>query len=121
VVVLSANLDEELLRGSRRCGSCRAACPGILGIMLLDSSKKEAILQAFPCGRAEGFHRPRLRGELSKCIRCVYEGQIWANSQQIVVCGEELACFSGGAGDGRQWPSLLSKREMGLFASLAEA
>src|SRR5689334_8497730 len=77
VVVLSANLDEEPLRGFEILRQLRAACPGILGVMLLDSSRREAILQAFHAG-ARGIFTTRHDSleSLSKCIRCVYEGQI---------------------------------------------
>jgi len=46
----------------------RAACPGILGIMLLDSSKKEANFAGIPCGRRGIFTRHDSVESLSKCI-----------------------------------------------------
>jgi len=76
VVVLSANLDEQPLRGLEILRQLRAACPGILGIMLLDSSRKEAVLQAFHAGARGIFSRHDSLESLSKCIRCVHEGQI---------------------------------------------
>jgi two-component system nitrate/nitrite response regulator NarL len=120
VVVLSANLDEEPLRGFETLRQLRAACPGILGVMLLDSSKKEAILQAFHAGARGIFSRHDSVESLSKCIRCVYEGQIWANSQQMSFAVEELACSPVVRAIDANGLSLLSKREMDVVRSLAE-
>jgi DNA-binding NarL/FixJ family response regulator len=120
VVVLSANLDEEPLRGFETLRQLRADCPGILGIMLLDSSKKEAILQAFHAGARGIFSRHDSVESLSKCIRCVYEGQIWANSQQMSFAVEELACSPVVRAIDANGLSLLSKRELDVVRSLAE-
>ena len=120
VVVLSANLDEEPLRGFETLRQLRAACPGILGIMLLDSSKKEAILRAFHAGARGIFTRHDSVESLPKCIRCVYEGQIWADSQQMSFAVEELACSPVVRAIDANGLSLLSKREMDVVRSLAE-
>jgi DNA-binding CsgD family transcriptional regulator len=88
--------------------------------MLLDSSKKEAILQAFQAGARGIFTRHDSVESLSKCIRCVYEGQIWANSQQMSFAVEELACSPVVRAIDANGLSLLSKREMDVVRSLAE-
>jgi DNA-binding NarL/FixJ family response regulator len=48
--VLSSNLDEEPLRGFELLRELRAANPDLFAVMLLDSSKKETVLQAFRAG-----------------------------------------------------------------------
>ena len=63
VVVLSSNLDEEPLRGFELLRELRASNPDILAIMLLDSSKKETVLQAFRAGRAGNFQPARFGGD----------------------------------------------------------
>jgi DNA-binding NarL/FixJ family response regulator len=120
VVVLSANLDEEPLRGFEVLRQLRAACPGILGVMLLDSSRKEAVLQAFHAGARGIFSRHEPVESLSKCIRCVYDGQIWANSQQMAFAVEELAGSPVVRAIDANGLSLLSKRELEVVRSLAE-
>ena len=97
VVVLSSNLDEEPLRGFELLRQLRASNPGILAIMLLDSSKRETVLQAFRAGARGIFSRHDSVETLSKCIRSVYEGQIWANSRADVVRGRGAGRLSGGA------------------------
>ena len=83
VVVLSSNLDEEPLRGFELLRELRASNPAILAVMLLDSSKRETTLQAFRAGARGIFSRHDSLETLSKCIQSVYQGQIWANSQQM--------------------------------------
>jgi two-component system nitrate/nitrite response regulator NarL len=120
VVVLSSNLDEEPLRGFELLRQLRASDPRILAIMLLDSSKREAILQAFRAGARGIFSRHDSVETLSKCIRSVYEGQIWANSQQMSFAVEALAASPMVRAVDANGLSLLSKREMDVVRSLAE-
>ena len=104
VVVLSSNLDEEPLRGFELLRQLRASNSDLLAIMLLESSKKESVLQAFRAGARGIFSRHDSVETLSKCIRSVFEGQIWANSEQMTFAVEALAYIAGGARGGRQWP-----------------
>jgi DNA-binding NarL/FixJ family response regulator len=120
VVVLSANLDEEPLRGFELLRQLRAADPSILAIMLLDSSKREMILQAFRAGARGIFSRHDSMETLCKCIRSVREGQIWANSQQLSFAVEALASSPVVRAFDANGLSLLSKREMDVVRSLAE-
>jgi len=120
VVVLSSNLDEEPLRGFELLRELRASNPDILSIMLLDSSKKETVLQAFRAGARGIFSRHDSVETLSKCIRSVYEGQIWANSQQMAFAVEALATSPVLRAVDANGLSLLSKREMDVVRSLAE-
>src|SRR5882724_6511140 len=120
VVVLSSNLDEEPLRGFELLRELRASNPDIFAIMLLDSSKKESVLQAFRAGARGIFSRHDSLETLSKCIRSVYEGQIWANSQQMGFAVEALATSPVVRAVDANGLSLLSKREIDVVRSLAE-
>jgi two-component system nitrate/nitrite response regulator NarL len=120
VVVLSSNLEEEPLRGFELLRELRASSPDILAIMLLDSSKKDTVLQAFRAGARGIFSRHDSVEALSKCIRSVYEGQIWANSQQLSFAVEALATSPTVRAVDANGLSLLSKREMDVVRSLAE-
>jgi two-component system, NarL family, nitrate/nitrite response regulator NarL len=120
VIVLSSNLDEEPLRGFELLRELRASNPDILAIMLLDSSKKETVLQAFRAGARGIFSRHDSVETLSKCIRSVYQGQIWANSQQMAFAVEALATSPVVRAVDANGLSLLSKREMDVVRSLAE-
>ena len=120
VVVLSSNLDEEPLRGFELLRELRAANPDLLAVMLLDSSKKETVLQAFRAGARGIFSRHDSVEILSKCIRSVYEGQIWANSEQLSFAVEALASSPVVRAVDSNGLSLLSKRELDVVRSLAE-
>lgn len=120
VVVVSSNLDEEPLRGFELLRELRNFDSRIFAIMLLDSSKREAILQAFHAGARGIFSRLDSVETLSRCIRSVYEGQIWANSQQLSYAVEALASLPVVRAVDSNGLSLLSKREMDVVRSLAE-
>ena len=120
VGVLSSNLDEEPLRGFELLRELRASDPGILAIMLLDSSKREAVLQAFRAGARGIFSRHDSLETLSKSIRSVCDGQIWANSEQLSFAVEALATSPVVRAVDSNGLSLLSKREMDVVRSLAE-
>ncbi len=120
VSVLSSNLDEEPMRGFELLRQLRAADSGVLAIMLLDSSKRETVLQAFRAGARGIFSRNDSLETLSKCIRSVSAGQIWANSEQMTFAVEALATSPTLRAVDANGLSLLSKRETDVVRSLAE-
>ena len=120
VVVLSSNLDEEPLRGFELLRQLRASDPHVLAIMLLDSSKRESVLQAFRAGARGIFSRHESLETLAKCIRTVCQGQIWANSEQMTFAVEALAASPTLRAVDANGLALLSKREMDVVRSLAE-
>ena len=120
VLVLSSNLDEEPMRGFELLRQLRADDPSVLAIMLLDSSKRESVLQAFRAGARGIFSRNDSVETLSKCIRSVRDGQIWANSEQMTFAVEALATSPTLRAVDANGLSLLSKREMDVVRSLAE-
>ncbi len=120
VLVLSANLDEEPLRGFEVLRELRASDPGVLAVVLLDTSRREVILQAFRAGARGIFSRHDSVETLAKCIQSVYQGQIWANSEQMSYAVEALAASPVVRAVDANGLSLLSKRELEVVRSLAE-
>ena len=120
VVVLSSNLDEEPLRGFELLRQLRASQPGIVAVMLLESSKRDAVLQAFRSGARGIFSRHDSLEMLSKCIRSVRHGEIWATSQQMAYAVEALESSPMVRTVDSNGLSLLSKRELEVVRSLAE-
>jgi DNA-binding NarL/FixJ family response regulator len=120
VLVISANLDEQPSRGLEILQELRASFPGIRAVVLLHSSKRELVVDAFRAG-ARGLFSPQGSIEmLIKAVRCVHEGQIWANSREMSLAVEALAnsrLFRPVNGNGL---SLLSRREMEVVRCLAE-
>jgi len=120
VVVVNSHLDEEPQRGFEVLRELRALNPKIRGVMLLDSSKAESVLQAFRVGARGIFSRHESIESLCECIRSVYAGQIWASSQEMSLAVEALASSPTVRAVDANGLNLLSKREMEVVRSLAE-
>jgi len=52
-------------------------------IMLLDDDQPKIVVELFLNGARGIFCRTEVAAKLRKCIRCVYEGQIWANNSHL--------------------------------------
>ncbi len=83
VLLLSSDLNEQSARGFKVLREIRASHPNLRAVMLLDSSKPNLVLEAFRAGARGVLNRQESIETLSKCVRSVYEGQIWANSEQM--------------------------------------
>src|SRR5262249_13559012 len=114
------NLDEVQLHGIALLRELRVMRPEIKGIILLDSSKREVILDAFRAGARGLFSRHESLETLSKCVRQVYAGQIWANSEQMSYAVEALALAPNIKAVDANGLNILSKREIEVVRSLAE-
>jgi DNA-binding NarL/FixJ family response regulator len=120
VLVISPSLDEQPARGFEVLREVRAAHPAIRAVVLLDSSKDEAVLNAFRAGARGVFSRNEPADVLSRCVRCIYAGQIWANSHELEVAVQALASAPAVRAVNANGLSLLSKRELQVVRSLAE-
>lgn len=120
VLLISSNLDEQPGRGLEVLRVLRAAHPDLRAVVLLDSSKGETILEAFRAGARGVFSKNDSIDTLSKCLRRVYEGQIWANSQQIITLIQALASSHDIRAVDARGLNLLSKREMEVVRCVAQ-
>jgi DNA-binding CsgD family transcriptional regulator len=78
------------------------------------------VLDTFRAGARGVFSRSESIDKLSKCIRCVHDGQIWANSREMSLALEALASAPSVNPVDSNGLSLLSKREKQIVQSLAE-
>jgi DNA-binding NarL/FixJ family response regulator len=120
IVVLGSNLDEVPLHGIALLRELRTIRPEIKGVILLDSSKREVILEAFRAGARGLFSRHEPLETLSKCVVQVNEGQVWANSEQMSYAVEALALSPNIKAMDANGLNILSKREIEVVHSLAE-
>ena len=120
VLVIGTHLEEQAQRGFEILRELRAHRPETRAVVLLDSSKPQAVLDAFRSGARGVFSRSESIDKLCKCIRCVYNGQIWANSREMTVALEALASAPAVNPVDANGLSLLSKREKEIVQSLAE-
>ncbi len=120
VLVIGTHVEEQTYRGFEALKELRAARPDTRVVVLLDSSKPQIILDAFRAGARGVFSRSESIEKLCKCIRCVHNGQIWANSREMSLALEALASAPAVNPVDANGLSLLSKREKEIVQSLAE-
>jgi len=120
VLVISSNLNEEPCHGLAVLREVRGAKPGVRAIILMDSLKDETVLNAFRAGARGIFGKTQPIEMLCECIRCVHEGQIWANSHELSLAVDALASAPSLRAVNARGLSLLSKRELQVVRCLAE-
>jgi DNA-binding NarL/FixJ family response regulator len=91
VVVISHSLDNQPGQGAQMLREMRAMRPQLKGVMLLDSSSPQEVLECFRAGARGIFSKQERLESLCKCIRAVHEGQIWARSVDL---DQALAAFA---------------------------
>jgi DNA-binding NarL/FixJ family response regulator len=91
VVVISHNLDNHPGRGAEVLRDMRALRSQIKGVVLIDTSEPQDVLNCFRAGARGIFSKHEPLENLGKCIRNVYDGQIWARSVDVDRALEALA------------------------------
>jgi len=120
VLVISSNLEGQSFRGLELLRELRAVKPEVRSVILLDSSNAEAVLEVFRAGARGVFSRQEPLNQLSKCIRCIHGGQIWAKSEEMALALEALASAPALQAVDANGLNLLSKREMEIVECVAE-
>jgi DNA-binding NarL/FixJ family response regulator len=120
VLVISSNLDEQHSRGFEVLRELRTIRPEVRAIFLMDTLKDEMVLSAFRAGARGIFGKSQPVDELCRCIKCVHEGQIWANSREMSLAVEALANAPAVRTVNARGLTLLSKREVQVVHCLAE-
>ena len=112
IAVISVELRDGPIAGLQVAREARASYPATRIIMAVDSSAANIVVEAFRAGAHGILSRDDPFEMLCKCIRAVYEGQIWANSAQLRLVIEALAKSAPpGLIDNALGASLLTKRE----------
>src|SRR6204780_2303586 len=120
VLLLSSELDGHPDRGFEVLRKLREQRPDIRAGMLLDSSKSESVLEAFRAGAQGVLSRQESVEILSKCVKSVHHGQIWANSQQMALLLQALVSSRRVPAVQAQGMEQLSKRELEIVDSVAQ-
>src|ERR1017187_2546668 len=119
VVVIAHNLDDQPGHGTQVLREMRALRPQIKGVILLDSSKPQDVLECFRAGARGIFSKQERLESLCKCIRSVHEGQIWARSVDLDHALEALASLPLLRATNHKGIELLSARERQVIQHLA--
>ena len=91
VVLISAELDDSPGTGFQAARAVNALHTGSAIVMLLDRSDRDSVLEAFRAGARGVFARNEPLKALAKCLYCVSQGQIWANSRELGYLLEALS------------------------------
>ena len=118
VAVISFGLD-DYDGGPGLLRQMRSLRPQIRGVILLDSSRPEDVLECFRAGATGIFSKHGKLEDLGKCIRCVHQGQVWASSSELGHVVEALANLPLMRALNHNGSELLSAREREVIQYLA--
>ena len=119
VVVLSHNLDNQPGHGTQVLREMRALRPQIKGVVLLDSSQPEVVLDCFRAGARGIFSKQERLETLCECIHAVHDGQIWARNIELDHALQALANAPRICAANHKGVELLSARERQVVQCLA--
>ena len=120
VLLISSSLDDKSVGGLDVLAEIREAHSRLKTVVLLDSPKREIIINAFRLGARGVFSRNSPVKVLRKCITCVQMGQIWASSQELGFLLEALAIAPAVRPLDSIGLNQLSARELEVVNCLAE-
>lgn len=120
VAVLSACLGEDPACGLATLRQFHAQYPQVPVIVLLDTSRRELVLEAFRCGARGIFSKNESLEQLRKCVRSVHMGQVWANSSEVRFALEALSSAPTIRAIDARGLEILSARELQVVQHLAD-
>lgn len=90
IALINAHLDDGRLRGYHVLRYLQMLSPKTTAIMLIPNSERDLVVDAFRGGARGVFCRLHSIKLLSKCVRAVHEGQIWADTRNLAFLLEFL-------------------------------
>jgi DNA-binding NarL/FixJ family response regulator len=120
VVVISAELEDDKRKGFEVARELHALSGDTRVVMLLDASERSQVVEAFRAGARGVFCRSESLASLARCIQCVCEGQIWANSKELRYLLEALGEAMPLRVIDTRGATLLSRREVEVVRCVAE-
>ncbi len=120
VVLISAELDKDPRKGFQITRELSATLPQARVVMLLDTSERCLVVEAFRAGARGVFCRSESLKSLAKCIHCVSTGQVWANSKELRYLLEALGEALPLRAMDVRGAALLSRREQEVVGCVAE-
>ena len=94
VAVISANLQDGHLAGFQILPQIRKVSPGTRTLIVLESSDRELVIEAFRIGADGVFCRNQGFELLCRSVEAVSRGQIWANTDELRYVLDAFANFS---------------------------
>jgi two-component system nitrate/nitrite response regulator NarL len=119
VVVIGADL-EKAGGGVSACQTLHRSHPGVRSVVLIDSLRRDLVVEAFRCGARAVLGLGEPVDALCKCIDCVSKGQIWASTRHTEFLLEALADSTPPRLVDSNGTSLLSDRERAVVHYVSE-
>jgi DNA-binding NarL/FixJ family response regulator len=119
ICIVGANLKDGVSSGFKATRELKNQFPDARVILLLDMAESQAVVDAFRAGAAGVFSREEPFEVLCKCVRRVYEGQLWISNRQVQYLVDSLKEPQLAITDAKG-TQLLTKREQGLVHLVAE-
>lgn len=120
VAVISAELENDALKGFCLLKNLKSLSPGTRFIMLLDSPDRHLVVRSFRLGTRGIFCRCDALELLPKCVRRVHEQQIWANATLLNLLVNAVAEAPIADLVNAEGKALLSSREQQVVKFVAE-
>ena len=83
ILLISTNFPEQPVGGLSLIRDIQSRHPHLNIVVLVDSRDRNVVVEAFRAGARGIFCRSDSFQTLCKCIGCVHDGQVWANSSEL--------------------------------------
>jgi two-component system nitrate/nitrite response regulator NarL len=120
VVLVSSALEESATLGFDLTRQVSAAYPQTRVILLMDTSNRSAVVEAFRCGAQGVFSRTESSKSLAKCISNVHQGQVWASNEELRYLLDAFRQSEPLQLVDSRGEAILSKREQDVVRCVAE-
>jgi two-component system, NarL family, nitrate/nitrite response regulator NarL len=120
VVLVSSALEESPTLGFDLTRQIGAAYPQTRVILLMDTSSRSAVVEAFRCGAQGVFSRTESSKSLAKCISTVHQGQVWVNNEELRYLLDAFRESEPMQVIDSRGEAILSKREQDVVRCVAE-
>jgi DNA-binding NarL/FixJ family response regulator len=121
VAIISADLQDGVLSGLAAVREVRDQDPALRPILLLDRPEPQLVVEGLRAGARGVFSRSNFDpAALRKCVRRVFEGQIWVGNDELqyvidaLIQPRPLSVLNSGG------PNLLTRREEEVMRLVAE-
>ncbi len=83
IALINAHLDDGPMRGYHVLQHLQLQSQKTVAIMMIPDAERDLVIDAFRGGARGVFSRIQPIKQLSKCIRIVHGGQVWADNQNL--------------------------------------
>jgi two-component system nitrate/nitrite response regulator NarL len=120
VLLVSSALEESPALGFDLTRQVCTTYPQTRVVLLMDTSSRSAVVEAFRCGAQGVFSRTESSKALAKCINHIHQGQVWASSTELRYLLEAFRESEPVQLVDSRGEVLLSKREQDVVRCVAE-